>query len=309
MAGRTISGDDIDILRPEEIRQLPERHALVVAENGKPIIARLSRCIDGRAGARLLAQQHQARSRAGHPSLHGDRLRRPDDRGPRRSPPARPHRPTATPTDDRPHPRRRRQAVGRRVPEAGAARRNAYRELHIAGDGTAEQNVRPRRSAAPAPTLGPGQLHQPAAARTSSGPGSTQVVAWLNIEYVWDVADVIPACWPQHPHLVHEIAVLADQRRRAGLALTSDALEEWHRYTLPAFTDRMRTRLKNHCDEGHQPWPARGRHTRYHSADSASDRTTAFTGDAQTAEQQRQLTRPRLALVDLDTGEIIDDFA
>jgi hypothetical protein len=40
---------------------------------------------------------------------------------------------------------------------------------------------------------------------------------------------VIPGCWPQHPHLVHEIAVLADQRRRAGTARTSDVLEEWHR--------------------------------------------------------------------------------
>ena len=40
------------------------------------------------------------------------------------------------------------------------------------------------------------------------------VVTWLNHEYVCDVADVIPPCWPQHPHLVHEVAVLADQRRR-----------------------------------------------------------------------------------------------
>ena len=55
------------------------------------------------------------------------------------------------------------------------------------------------------------------------------VVTWLNHEYVWDVADVIPPCWPQHPHLVHEIAVLADQRRRAGQALTSDPLEDWQR--------------------------------------------------------------------------------
>ena len=55
MAGRTFSGDDIAIIRPEEIRQLPERHALVIAEYGKPIIARLSRCIDRRSGARLLA--------------------------------------------------------------------------------------------------------------------------------------------------------------------------------------------------------------------------------------------------------------
>src|SRR5215218_10415783 len=62
MAGRTLSGDDIAIIRPEEIRRLPERHALVIAENGKPIIARLSRCIDGRSGARLLAGQVRLRS-------------------------------------------------------------------------------------------------------------------------------------------------------------------------------------------------------------------------------------------------------
>jgi type IV secretion system protein VirD4 len=63
MGGRTTSGEDIPILRPEEIRQLQERHALVVAENGKPMIARLIRCIDGKPGAQLLAQQEQVRSR------------------------------------------------------------------------------------------------------------------------------------------------------------------------------------------------------------------------------------------------------
>src|SRR5680860_489682 len=62
MGGRTTSGEDIPILRPEEIRQLKERHALVVAENGKPMIARLTRCIDGKPGAQLLANQEQARS-------------------------------------------------------------------------------------------------------------------------------------------------------------------------------------------------------------------------------------------------------
>ena len=58
----TFSGDDIAILRPEEIRRLKERHALVLAENGKPIIARLARCIDGKAGRRLLADQRQLRT-------------------------------------------------------------------------------------------------------------------------------------------------------------------------------------------------------------------------------------------------------
>jgi type IV secretion system protein VirD4 len=61
-AGRTFSGEDIAIIRPEEIRRLGERRALVIAENGKPMIARLSRCIDGKAGARLLAGQADLRA-------------------------------------------------------------------------------------------------------------------------------------------------------------------------------------------------------------------------------------------------------
>jgi hypothetical protein len=88
------------------------------------------------------------------------------------------------------------------------------------------------------------------------------VVVWLVTEYVWEATDTIPACWPQHPHLVHEIAVLADQRRRAGHAFTSDALEEWHRYSLPAFTERMKSRLGSHCEDGHQPWPPHPAHGR-----------------------------------------------
>jgi type IV secretion system protein VirD4 len=69
MAGRTFSGDDIAILRPEEIRQLQERQALVLAENGKPIIARLARCIDGKAGRRLVARQQQLRAGLAERSL------------------------------------------------------------------------------------------------------------------------------------------------------------------------------------------------------------------------------------------------
>jgi type IV secretion system protein VirD4 len=69
MAGSTFSGEDIAILRPEEIRQLPERQALVLAENGQPIIARLARCIDGKAGRRLVARQHQLRAVLAEKSL------------------------------------------------------------------------------------------------------------------------------------------------------------------------------------------------------------------------------------------------
>lgn len=60
--GRTASGEDMPILRPEEIRQLPERHALIVAENTRPIIAKLARSIDGKPGRALLAQQMAVRS-------------------------------------------------------------------------------------------------------------------------------------------------------------------------------------------------------------------------------------------------------
>jgi type IV secretion system protein VirD4 len=61
--GTTTAGEDAPILRPEEIRQLPQRQALVIAENARPLIAKLTRCIDGRHGRALLAAQDAARNR------------------------------------------------------------------------------------------------------------------------------------------------------------------------------------------------------------------------------------------------------
>jgi hypothetical protein len=131
------------------------------------------------------------------------------------------------------------------------------------------------------------------------------VVTWLNHEHVWDVADVIPPCWPQHPHLVHEIAVLADQRHRAGHALTSDPLEEWHRHSLPSFTERMKTRLRNHCQEDHQSWPAKGRYSRHVGEASRRRRLDAYAGDVRALKStDDQDQSPRRGLVDLETGEI-----
>ena len=71
MRGRQVSAEDIPILTPAEVRQLKERHALVLAENGAPIIARLHRCIDGKhrpaaagrpgaAAGRVGADRHRA---------------------------------------------------------------------------------------------------------------------------------------------------------------------------------------------------------------------------------------------------------
>ena len=146
-------------------------------------------------------------------------------------------------------------ADGPPVPRPGKLVHLAYRELHIAVNGTeAEQKALGNHALLPRP-WDPATCRDPEL-RHELWEWLEDVVIWLNHEYTWDVSGLIPHCWPQHPHLVHEIAVLADQRRRAGLAMTSDALEEWHRYCLPAFVDRMRNRLRAHCDDEHQRWPA-----------------------------------------------------
>jgi hypothetical protein len=60
--GTSRAGEDAVILRPEQIRMLPERQALIIAENAPPIIASLHRCVDGREGQRLLDEQARART-------------------------------------------------------------------------------------------------------------------------------------------------------------------------------------------------------------------------------------------------------
>jgi uracil-DNA glycosylase len=60
--GTSRSGEDVRVLRPGDIRRIPERHALVVAGNAPPIIARLQRCFDGKDGDRLKAELDAARA-------------------------------------------------------------------------------------------------------------------------------------------------------------------------------------------------------------------------------------------------------
>jgi len=64
-AGTSHAGADEPVLRPEEIRLLPERNALVIAENAKPLIARLTRCLDGKPGRGLLVAQAAVKVRVG----------------------------------------------------------------------------------------------------------------------------------------------------------------------------------------------------------------------------------------------------
>ena len=204
-------------------------------------------------------------------------------------------------------------------PRAGRRVEHAYTELDLAaGSGTRQQQSAlgdPRLLAHP---WDPASCVDPHL-RAEIWQWLEQVVTWLNHEYVWDPDAMVPSCWPSHPHLVHEIAVLADLRRRAGIASTADALEEWHRYALPAFTDRMRGRLGQHCqDGGHQAWPALGRHTRHQGESARQDRAAAYRADCDrlTAPPGPVGTpagpgRPNLQIldglrIDTQTGEVLD---
>ncbi len=192
--------------------------------------------------------------------------------------------------------------LARAFPAPGARLGTAYRDLFLAAEGTDNQKAvigDPSRLPRPwdPPTL------QSPALRAELWAWLEDVVDWVNHEYLWDPQPMISPCWPLHPHLVHEIAVLADQRRRAGIALDSNLLEEWHRYSLPGFLDRMNTRLKAHCDQDHQPWPARGRYTRHTDEIRRHWQQEAFNDDIRQLQPAEPFVpaRPRLTLLETDT--------
>lgn len=183
----------------------------------------------------------------------------------------------------------------------------AYRSLWLASEGSDNQKAAVGDPSQLAKPWDPPTCRQPQL-RAELWAWLDAVVTWLNREYVWEPGGLIPACWPLHPHLVHEIAVLADQRRRAGMALDSDALEDFHRYTLPGFQDRLRGRLRSHCEHEHQPAPGRARLTRHQDATHVAARQAAFRVDVDALGPpvEPDLHRPRLTLIDSDTGEIVD---
>ena len=100
------------------------------------------------------------------------------------------------------------------------------------------------------------------------------VVAWINEDHTWRVDRVIPNCWPDHPHIVHELAVVACLRFEADYAITAAVLEEWHRYTLTMFLDRITVRVgATGCPPGkHQPHPGQSRNTIYRGANESRTR-------------------------------------
>ncbi len=183
----------------------------------------------------------------------------------------------------------------------------AYRNLYLSANGTEADKKRIGNPAKLPRPWDPASCTNPAL-RRELWAWLDDFVTWFNHEYVWDHnAGMIPACWPQHPHLVHEIAVLADQRRRAGIDPTSSALEEWHRFGIPGFLERVRTRTKNSCDEHHSHWPAAARHARFISRGNATERERLFAADvAELTAPGPRPAPPGLHLVRQASGELLD---
>jgi hypothetical protein len=109
-----------------------------------------------------------------------------------------------------------------------------------------------------------------------------EVVAWINEDHTWRVDRVVPACWPQHPHIVHELATVACLRWSAGCTASATPLEEWHRVTLPLFLERIAQRVgPNACPPGrHQPHPGAGRSQLYREEPATGDRRRRRARDA-----------------------------
>jgi hypothetical protein len=135
------------------------------------------------------------------------------------------------------------------------------------------------------------QLPRPWDPATCSGPVRAElwvwldlVAAWVNEQQLWNVTRPgIPECWPAHPHLVHDLAVLACGRYYASFAVTPAALEDWHRYTLPSFLEQLRDRLGDGCQpQRHQPRPRGERDESYCAPRARQFREQVFGADQQT---------------------------
>jgi hypothetical protein len=129
------------------------------------------------------------------------------------------------------------------------------------------------------------------------------VAAWINREYAWQPErSSIPACWPAHPHIAHELAVLACLRQAAVTDLSPDRLEDWHRYALPTFFERMASRLGTGCRPGHHAeWPSAGRYRDFDGQTALDSRHWAIREDTDPSAQGS--TRPAVRLTVVPTSE------
>jgi hypothetical protein len=116
-----------------------------------------------------------------------------------------------------------------------------------------------------------------------------EVASWVNREYAWRTVQLIPECWPKHPHIANELPVLACLRLMASDSLGPDLLEEWHRHALPLFVERFAARLgESACRTGkHVDWPAVGRYEAAYSHDAVAGRRELYYLDTHPPRQLR----------------------
>lgn len=130
------------------------------------------------------------------------------------------------------------------------------------------------------------------------------VATWVNEQHLWNVVRPgIPECWPAHPHLVHDLAVLACSRYGTRFTVTPAALEDWHRHGLPGFLERLRDRLGDGCQPGkHQTRPRRERDAAHASTPVRRGRQQHYRDDLDRAAELAAPSRrdePRDDYVDL----------
>jgi hypothetical protein len=178
-------------------------------------------------------------------------------------------------------------------PEPDRLIRHAFGQLRVAKSGTEEEKTAQLGDVNPADLPRPWDPPScPPALRKHVWVWLDRVAAWINREYTWQVDRLIPSCWPAHPHIAHELGVVAAQRYDAGFAYSPDSLEDWHRYALPGFLDRTATRLgPNACPPGqHRDWPGIGRFKEFESPAALERRGSSFDADLKYAGLTRRST-------------------
>lgn len=125
----------------------------------------------------------------------------------------------------------------------------------------------------------------PAPLRHELWPWLDKVAAWINEQHLWNMAhNGIPECWPDHPHLVHDLAAVACSRYYTRFSPSPAELNAWHTYCLPEFLNRLHHRLGDGCQpRRHLPCPRAERDRQYWDEKSWAAREDRFASDGRHA--------------------------
>lgn len=147
------------------------------------------------------------------------------------------------------------------VPLPGPQLRQLYRHHWTAENGSDKNGKRPG-SEGQSRVPGIRQLWGPRHSESRCGAGWRKSSSGSTTRTPGTPARPSPPAGLNTP-LIHEIALMAGDRYRAGQAHDGGPLENWHRVCVPWFRSRMREGTQSHCEERRQAWPARERYARH----------------------------------------------